>query len=342
MAHLQVPLEVVAEIINLVAAYYPRSLPTCARVSRNWNICSKYHLHLENIFRVCVAIARLPIELLYRIIDLVAEHDPDTLPSCTLVSRQWNLRSAYHLQRLKKTFRHVKITTIPELHEMFDIAKDNAGVCQLPTSLEVSPLADPSRAFSSSYIPFLQLSSRALPNVTRLVLGEFLQWAHYPRLYNNGAVGSPFHAVVALDLYCRFKSAQDLFRVVRSFKSLEEVRLLHPDPFLLPVAQIQVAPNVPGAPHATAPPKVKLQKPLRLLEVPVSQLREHMRRNQADTVADASSCHAPQLSVLRAALEMSGDHIVNLSVRCPPASAIPSMYALQSQPEITNARRQSR
>ncbi|KAM5544507.1 hypothetical protein V8D89_002167 [Ganoderma adspersum] len=306
MAHLQLPLEIVVDIIDLVAANYPRSLPSCARVSRNWNLRSAYHLHLENVVRVCVAIARLPIELLNRFIDLVAEQDPDSLPSCALVSRQWNLRSTYHLQRLKKTFRHVKITTIPELHEVFDIAKENAGVCQWPTSLEVSP--DPG-ASSSSYIPFLQLPSRTLPNVTRLVWGETLRWTHYPRLYNNGAVGSSFHAVVALDLHCRFKSPQHLFRAVRSFKNLEEVRLLHPDPFPLPVPQIQVqAAQNPGA-HAIASlssdSEVKLQKPLRLLEIP--------------------------LSVLRATLEISGDYIMNLSIRCPPASAL-SIQVVAGEP----------
>ena len=163
-----------------------------------------------------------------------------------------------------KPCRHIRITAIPELHAFLDIAKKDSYLAQYPKSLNISPDPDVS---STSYIPFLDLSSRILPNVNRLILGEGLRWIEYPPLYNNGVVGSPFHSVTILDLHCRFKSPQSFFRAVRSFRNLEEVRLLHSDPFfpIQPITADQSASH-----SAPAPPRVKLRKPLRSLEVSVS------------------------------------------------------------------------
>ena len=204
----------------------------------------------------------LPVELVYEVIDLVAEHYPEALPSCSLVCRYWNSRSTYHLET---AFRHPRISTTTELYAFFDKVNNHPRIMAWPTSIEISPR--PEVSSSTSYIPFLLLSSRALPNVSYLIWGEGLRWTHYPSLYNNGAVGSSFHSIVALDLYCRFKSAQDLFRAVRSFRNLEGIRLFHPDPFLR-VQPIATSQSMPHGVFASSP--VKLRKPLRLLEVPVS------------------------------------------------------------------------
>ena len=313
MAGLQVPLKVVTEIIDLVAAHYPHSLPSCALVSRSWNLRSAHHLRLENVLRVCVTIARLPIELLHQIIDLVAKHNPGSSPTCALVPHQSNLRSTLHLQRLKKTFRHVRITSIPELHENFDIVEGNARVGQWPTPLEVSP--DP--AASTSYISFLHLSSCILPNVHRLVWGEGLRWTHYPSLYNNGAVGSSFRAVVALGLHCRFESARDLFRAIHSFKNIEEVRLLHPMPFPSSIPPIQAVPHLDT--DISTRSGARLWKSLLSLYISVSH-----DRICVTTCINLKHFCASQLSVVWNVLEIFGDCIVNLSIRCPPASTLSS------------------
>lgn len=267
MSHL--PLEVVAEIIDLVAACYPRSLlASCTLVSRDWNVPSVRHLSLaKTMFQVFSPISRLPIELLDEIIDLVVEHNRDSLSRCALVSRRWNSRATYHLQRLvTKPCRHAQITATPELHAFLDAIKKDAYLAQYTRSLSISPNLEASP--STSYIPFIHLSSRTLPNIGRLVLGEGLRWSHYPQLYNNGAVGSSFHSVGSLDLCCQFRSTHDLFRAVRSFRNLRQVRLLHPDPF--PPAAVQIAARR-GA-HALGP--IRLRRPLRSLEVPVSLIQQ--------------------------------------------------------------------
>ena len=221
------PIQVLDQIIDLVAKHDPDSLPRCALVSRQWNSHATYHLKI--MFYHWSPISCLPTELIHQIIDLVAQHHPDSLPGCALVSRRWNPRATYHLGgHAMKPCRHIRITAIPELHAFLDIAKKDSYLAQYPKSLNISPDPDVS---STSYIPFLDLSSRILPNVNRLILGEGLRWIDYPPLYNNGVVGSPFHSVTILDLHCRFKSPQSFFRAVRSFRNLEEVRLLHPDPF---------------------------------------------------------------------------------------------------------------
>ena len=212
--------------------------------------------HTGNVPRVGVPI--------FLIVNFIAEVYPTLLLSCALISHNWYSYSEWYLQGLKRRFyRHMELTTRRGLLEIFDVAslKENASVCQWTTSLEVCPYPE----MSSSYIPFLQLSSRVLPSVSRLVWGETVQWTDYPPLYNNGAVGSSFHAVVALDIHCPFMSARALFRAVRSFKNLEQVRLLHPHPFPPPVVSDQVVLNS----DAHSPAEVKLQKPLRLLEIPV-------------------------------------------------------------------------
>ena len=257
------PIKVLYQIIDLVAKHDPDSLPRCALVSRQWN--SRATHHLKSMFYEWSPISRLPIELIHQIIDLVAQHDPDSLPGCALVSRCWNSRATYHLGRhAMKPCRHARITTILELHMFLDVVKKDGYLAQYPKSLNISP--DPEASFTS-YIPFLDLSSRILPNVNRLILGEGVRWTDYPPRYNNGAVGSPFHSVTILDLNCCFKSPQSLFCAVRSFRNLEEVRLLHPDPFF-PVQPITVGENTSHG--ALSPSPVKLPKPLRLLEVRVS------------------------------------------------------------------------
>ena len=199
----------------------------------------------------------------FLIVDFIAAVYPTLLPICALISRHWYWHSVWHLQRLKRRFhRHMELTTRRGLLEIFDITslKENAPICQWTTSLEICPYPE----MSSSYIPFLQLSSRVLPSVSRLVWGETVQWTDYPPLYTNGAVGSSFHAVVALDIHCPFMSARALFRTVRSFKNLEQVRLLHPHSFPPPTAPTHAAPNLSA--HVSSV-EVKLQKPLRLLEI---------------------------------------------------------------------------
>ena len=244
--------KVVHKIIDFVARDDPNSLPACALVSRKWNYRATYHLRIMRHDRLPVY--RLPVELIHNIMDLVAQHGSSSLRCCALVSRGWRSCAKYHLEKLTKPYHHVQITAIPKLYAVVDVIKNDGYLAQLPRSLDISPNPE---ASSTSYIPFLDLSSCALPNVNRLILGEGLRWADYPPLYNNGVVGSPFYSVTILDLYCRFKSPQSLFLAIRSFRNLEEVHLLHPDP----------CPPIQAAPALFS---VKLRKPLQLLEVPVS------------------------------------------------------------------------
>ena len=256
----RLPIKLIHRIIDFVARDDPDSLPACALLSHQWNSRATYHLKI--MFYHWSPISRLPIELIQNIIGFIAQHGSSSLYSCTFVSRRWRVCASYHLQRLTKPYHHVQITAISTLHAVVDVIKKDSYLAQYPKSLNISP--DP-EALSTSYIPFLDLSSRSLPNVNRLILGEGLRWTDYPPLYNNGTVGSPFHSVTILDLYCRFKSPQSLFRAVRSFRNLEEVRLHHPDPFF-GVQPITATENMPRG--ALAP--VRLRKPLRSLEVSVS------------------------------------------------------------------------
>ena len=226
MSICRLPVNLLYWIIDLVAKHDPDSLPACALVSRQWNARASYHLSI--IFYKWSPISRLPTELIHNVIGLVAQYGSSSLPHCALVSRRWGFCATYHLERLTKPYHHVQITAIPALHTFLDVIKKDGYLARCPKSLNISP--DPETS-STSYIPFLDLSSRTLPNINRLILGEGVRWIDYPPLYNNCAVGSSFYSVTILDLHCRFKSPQSLFRAARSFRNLEEVRLLHPDPF---------------------------------------------------------------------------------------------------------------
>lgn len=164
----------------------------------------------------------LPVELVEEIIDFVAESHPEWLPSCALVSHQWGPRATYHLYRI---FRTLTITTSVELHVFANIVKKHLGLAAFATSLVVSP--DPDFDSDLAYIPFHHLASVVLPNVRRLTLGENLRWGEYPLVYRKSIAGF-FSEVAALDLSCQFSSISELFRLIRSFKNIKDIRLIYP------------------------------------------------------------------------------------------------------------------
>ncbi|KAI1786729.1 caspase domain-containing protein [Ganoderma leucocontextum] len=170
----------------------------------------------------------LPMELVEEIIDIVAERCPESLPDCALVSQRWNPRSTYHLYRI---FRTPRITSLGTLNTFSDIVERHPRVAKIATSLEIAPNFELDLAYAS-YIPFHRLSSRILPNVLRMVLGENLRWGDYPLVYRKGTIAGFFDGVIALDLSCHFTSVSNLFRVIRSFRNVKDVRLLysHHDP----------------------------------------------------------------------------------------------------------------
>ena len=169
-----------------------------------------------------MAMPPLPPELIEVTIDTVAECCPESLLDCALVSHQWTPRSTYHVHRI---FRTPRITTFSTLHAFSSIVTKHPRLGALASSLEVAP--DPEFGSASTFIPIHYLSSRVLPNVRHLVLGETLRWGDYPLVYRK-AIGGFFSAVVTLALSCHFNSVLDLFRAIRSFKNARDVRLVYP------------------------------------------------------------------------------------------------------------------
>ncbi|PIL23424.1 hypothetical protein GSI_14735 [Ganoderma sinense ZZ0214-1] len=168
--------------------------------------------------------SHLPVELIEEIIDIVAECYPQSLPACSLVSRQWNPRSKYLIHR---TFRRPTLSTFDALLAFVDIVKVHPRLAALAETLQVAPNLKLNTDYASS-VPFHHLSSRILPHVHRLVLKETLRWNDSPPLYSKGTFGSSFSNVNAIELSCQFGSAEDLHRAVRSFKNVKEVRLSYP------------------------------------------------------------------------------------------------------------------
>ena len=167
----------------------------------------------------------LPAELVDAIIDIVAEFSPQWLPSCAFVSREWSPRSIHHLNRI---FRAPTITSFDALLDFTDVVKRHPRLAALATSLAVTPDLTSNSAWAS-YVPFHHLSSRLLPNVRHLLLGRTLRWADYPPLYRStGTVASLFSEVTVIELSCCFDSISDLFRTIRSFKNVKDVRLTYP------------------------------------------------------------------------------------------------------------------
>ena len=168
-------------------------------------------------------------------------------------SHGWTLRSIYHLSRI---FRTPTTTTVDELHAFADIVKNHPRLAALATSLVVAP--NPA-ASHSSYIPFRQLPSRVLPNVRHLVLGNTSRWADYPSLplvYCTITASKSFDGVIAMDLSCHFSSTSDIFRVVRSFKNVKDVRLIYPN--RVPASWINRQPHIlPGPRGNTSPFKLQ-------------------------------------------------------------------------------------
>lgn len=164
----------------------------------------------------------LPSELTDEVIDRIAERSPEWLPSCALVSHTWKTRSIYHIRRI---FRTPTVMTFDSLHAFMDIIRKHPRLAALATTLNVVP--DPDSA-STSYVPFHHLSSRVLPNVRHLVLGETLRWDEYPLLYRKGTVACFFHGVTTLDISSCFGSVSDLVSTIRSFRNVRAVRLVYP------------------------------------------------------------------------------------------------------------------
>ena len=203
---------------------------------------------------------RLPVELIERIIDCLAEIFPESLLDCALVSRDWNPRSAYWLEKI---YRHPIIASHAELHAFLDIIKKHPILAGLATTLEIAP-----ETTNASYIPFHHLSSR-LPNLRRLIFGVNFRWRCFPVLYSRGTVGSLFRQVAALELCCPFDSVADLFRIVRSFRCLSALRL-----FRLPITSAPLE-FVDDKTHTIARSLFQGRHygPLHSLEVPVSHVR---------------------------------------------------------------------
>lgn len=167
---------------------------------------------------------QLPVDLIEDIIDIVAECYPQSLPDCAQVSSEWNPRSTYHLYR---TYRTPTVTTFSALHAFRDVVKKYPRLAALATSLKVAPDLQHNSPYAS-YVPFHHLSSSVLSNIRCLVLGDTLRWNVYPPLYRHGTFALLFYSVTTLDISCHFGSISDLFRVVRSFRKVEKVRMVYP------------------------------------------------------------------------------------------------------------------
>ena len=250
----------------------------------------------------------LPLELIETIVDIVAECCPESLLDCVLVSHQWNPRSTYHVHRI---FRTPTITAIGTLHAFTNVVTKYPRLAALAISLEVAP--DPEFSSASTFIPFHHLSSRVLPNVRHLVLGETLRWSDYPLLYRKAIAGF-FSSVIALDLSCHFNSVSDLFRTVRSFKNVKDVRLVYP--YHVPPRWIVDQTRIPPRHGASIREMFQLCN----LELSVSNYPPCVT-----TITRSPSIPIQQLAILKPILDVCGDLVVNLSVVCPEMSTVPGM-----------------
>ncbi|KAI1787545.1 hypothetical protein LXA43DRAFT_705086 [Ganoderma leucocontextum] len=266
----------------------------------------------------------LPVELIEEIIDIVAECYPESLPDCALVSHEWNPRSTHHLYRI---FRTPTVTTYGGLHAFMDIVKKHPRLATFATSLEVAPDPELNLPYAS-YVPFHHLSSNLLPNVRRLVLGETLRWRDYPLLYRNGTFGFAFYRVTTLDLSCQFTSISDLSRAIRSFRNVEEVRIIYPhdEP-----PQWMFSDQT----HTSLRRGLFSRETHKLQNLEIS-VRDHPRARLWNGICTEIGFPPRQLEILKPVLDICGDSVVNLSVICPQMSAV-SMDGVEGNKQLGSA-----